>query len=258
MFYKFVGGDDAAVADVLDKVLAGSIKFTSAAQFNDPFEFKFSSIAPTREVFDDWHARHDPDRSTEELEEGWRSFSGPAADWNTAYAPRLNLLSTLFVLCLAQRWDSHLMWAHYTSAHRGFAVEYHPTILDEISKHPDFFDANQITYQGEPPALRWFHGSREDMLGPLLFTKAEDWSYEQEYRLVIAGDAGDALFTTIAPGFVAGIILGPRAPAALRARAIAAQSLRPDLRLRQITAAAGYEMKLVDIEAGVVRATHIL
>jgi hypothetical protein len=39
----------------MDKMLAGSLKFTSALHFNDPFEFKFESVAPTREAFDRWH-----------------------------------------------------------------------------------------------------------------------------------------------------------------------------------------------------------
>lgn len=50
MFYKFVGGDEPALLDIFDKAVEnGSLKFTSALGFNDPFEFKFNSIAPTHE-----------------------------------------------------------------------------------------------------------------------------------------------------------------------------------------------------------------
>ncbi|MFZ5700998.1 MULTISPECIES: hypothetical protein [Pseudomonadota] len=60
MFYKFVGGDEPALLDIFDKAVEnGSLKFTSALGFNDPFEFKFNSIAPTREAFDAWHKRGD-------------------------------------------------------------------------------------------------------------------------------------------------------------------------------------------------------
>ena len=56
MFYKFVGGDEPALLDIFEKAVSnGSLKFTSALDFNDPFEFKFNSVAPTREVFDLWH-----------------------------------------------------------------------------------------------------------------------------------------------------------------------------------------------------------
>jgi hypothetical protein len=57
MFYKFVGGDDAALLDVFDKAVAGgSFKFGAAWDFNDPFEFKFGAIPPSsRQVFEAWH-----------------------------------------------------------------------------------------------------------------------------------------------------------------------------------------------------------
>lgn len=56
MFYKFVGATEDALLDVFDKaVVQGSIKLGSATTFNDPFEFKFTSVAPTRDMFDVWH-----------------------------------------------------------------------------------------------------------------------------------------------------------------------------------------------------------
>lgn len=45
-------------------MLAGSLKFTSALHFNDPFEFKFESVAPTREAFDRWHVEKKIRRET--------------------------------------------------------------------------------------------------------------------------------------------------------------------------------------------------
>ena len=42
MFYKFMGGSDEDLVAVFDHaVVNGSLKFTSGARFNDPFEFKF-------------------------------------------------------------------------------------------------------------------------------------------------------------------------------------------------------------------------
>ena len=56
---------------------------------------------------------------------------------------------------------------------------------------------------------------------------------------------------------VVDIIPGPHALAALRVRD-RAQSLLPNLSVRQIAATADFEMKLVDVEAGEALATHIL
>ncbi|MEO9229916.1 MAG: DUF2971 domain-containing protein [Devosia sp.] len=259
MFYKFVGGeDDAALLDVMDKVLAGSIKFTSAAHFNDPFEFKFDAVAPTREAFDAWHREHDPARSPDELENAWKSSSGPAADWNTSYAPRANILRGLFVLCLTEKWDSHLMWAHYASSHRGFAVTYATGVVEALERLPEFEGKGHVAYRTQPPPLRWFQDAPEDMLGPILFSKSGAWSYEEEFRVILSGDPETAIFKTVDPNLVTGVVLGPRSPASLIAKALAARKARPDLTVQQITAGPGYAMALVEVDDGVRRAGHIL
>jgi hypothetical protein len=51
MFYKFVGAAGDAVLNVFDKAVEqGSIKWSSATAFNDPFAFKFTFVAPTRDI----------------------------------------------------------------------------------------------------------------------------------------------------------------------------------------------------------------
>lgn len=258
MFYKFVGGDDETILGVLDRVVEGSLKLSAALHFNDPFEFKFTSVPPTREAFDAWHRENDPGRSATELEDAWASFSGPASHWNTTYSPRLDLLCGIFVLCLTRRWDSHLMWAHYASAHRGFAVTYSDGLLDAVSEDEGFVGCVDVTYQDEPPELRWFQCSRSEMLEPVLSTKSTEWAYERELRVCLAGDRAPALYRTVDPSVVTGIILGPRAPEALRARALAAQAANPSLEVKQVSAGKRYEMTLVNVEANVRRATHVL
>ncbi|NJR80264.1 DUF2971 domain-containing protein [Sphingomonas corticis] len=258
MLHKFVGGDDAAILDVMDKVLTGSLKFASAAHFNDPFEFKFKSVAPSRDRFDAWHRQHHPERSAAELENAWAAFAGPAADWNTSYAPRANVLSRLFVLCLVERWDSHLMWSHYTNAHRGFAVVYKPEVIDTLAASADHVGSGHVSYRAEPPELRWFEASPGEMLGPILFTKPTAWSYEKELRIVRAGEPAGAIFVTVDPSLISGVILGARAPASLIAKAIAARRSRPDLRVQQVSSGGGYDLTLVEVDENLKRANHIL
>jgi hypothetical protein len=62
----------------------------------------------------------------------------------------------MFVMCLARRWDSHLMWAHYASAHRGFAAAYDDGLTDMLSVDADFVGNGDVTYLEEPRATRWF------------------------------------------------------------------------------------------------------
>ncbi len=260
MFYKFVGGDEPTLLDIFEKAVSnGSLKFTSALNFNDPFEFKFHSVAPTREAFDLWHKVHDPDRSTEELKHGWASFSGQA-DWSTSFVPRHNLLSQAYVLCLTRRWDSHLMWAHYAHNHEGFAIIYRPEILAAVRLLPDHGGTGDVLYQDQLPDLKWFQGSHEDMLGPILFTKSAEWTYEREFRLILSGPPGmPALYPAIDPNLVAGVILGTRCPPAVASAALAWQLSRPEFLVQKVTSTSGsYALETYDMDPNISQYGHML
>ncbi|WP_032992393.1 DUF2971 domain-containing protein [Rhizobium leguminosarum] len=244
MYYKFVGGGPETLYAVFDKaVVGGSLKFNSASSFNDPYEFKFVSRAPTRPEFDAWHAMYDSSRSATELSHAWEAFSGPAAHWNTTVVPRMNLLESFYVLCLAKRWDSHLMWAHYTSAHQGFAIRYRPEIVDALRSLDGFESDSDVAYSDAVPELRWFN-SHPAEARLILFTKSREWRYEEEYRVVLHGDARQAaIFRSVSSSFIDGVIFGTRAPTALIEAALTLQETRPEFQVEQVTSkASGYEM----------------
>lgn len=241
MFYKFMGGDEAALLEVFDlAVTGGSIRFGSTLRMNDPFEFKFTSIAPSREDFDRWHATYEPERSAEELENAWSSFEGPTAQFNTAFWPRARLLGSLYVLCLTQRWNSHLMWSHYASDHRGFVVCYKPELVDVLRREDEVEAWGNVQYCDDVPQLKWFATTKEEMLGPLLSSKSREWSYEGEYRVLMHGPAGDlATFAKIDPALISGVILGSRASESLIQKAFAEQQRRPGFTVEQLGSTGG-------------------
>jgi hypothetical protein len=47
------------------------------------------------------------------------------------------------------------------------------------------------------------------MLGTALFAKSSDWSYEEEFRLVMCADPAPAIYRIGDPGLEKGVILGP-------------------------------------------------
>ncbi len=242
MLYKFVGGDDHALVEIFDKAVAeGGLKFGAAWAFNDPFEFKFTSVAPaSREAFDAWHLIHAPDKTPQQLDNAWDAFAGGSADWNTQMLPRIHLLGSTYVLCLAQRWDSHLMWAHYARSHRGFAIRYKAEVLDELSGLEGYVGKGPVVYRDEVPRLHWFDGDPNESMGPIIGTKSSEWAYEQEYRVVLSGPPQeDALYRTVRPELIDGVILGARAPEPLIRRAIDLRRLRPDFSVDQARSRAG-------------------
>lgn len=241
MLYKFVGGTKNTLLDVFDKaVVEGSIKLSSAARFNDPFEFKFTSVAPSREMYDDWHRTHGSSLSPDQLENGWESLTGAQADWNSNTVPRVNLLRNLYVLCFAQRWNNHLMWAHYADMHRGFAICYKPEILAALECSQDFQMHGNVIYRNAVPELRWCSAPPQELVPPVLLTKSSHWKYEAEHRVVFSGPPEkDALYRTVDPYLIAGVILGNRVSEELIQKALAVRVARPDFTVDLVSSAPG-------------------
>lgn len=144
--YKFVGMPDPKKPEdllwIFDAIFVeGSMKFGAALNFNDPFEFKFSAQVPASlQLLEAWHATHAPERSPEERLNAWRNLQGNdgPAKWRAQVEPRLQLLSQSYVLCLAQVWDSPLLWAHYASMHNGFCAILDHAALTAYARHPDY------------------------------------------------------------------------------------------------------------------------
>lgn len=250
MFYKFMGGSDEALLEVFDKAVSGgSLKFGGVAAFNDPFEFKFASVPPTREAFDAWHAAQDHGKTPEQIEWAWESFSGPGADWTTGLEPRLNMLSHAYVLCLARRWDSHLMWSHYTNAHRGFAIVYKPDLERELAALQGFLGQGDVTYGASVPKLHWFDPATPEPIGTVIGAKLDVWSYEEEYRVALVGDPGQtALFRRIDPALIEGVILGARASRELVTRAKELRAARAGFSVRQVSSLAeSYDLRAPEV-----------
>lgn len=89
------------------------------------------------------------------------------------------------VLPLSGRWDSVLMWSHYANNHKGFCVGFKEEPLRNSTLFsgggPVYYDPNdkfpEISpkYSGDETLKRMYTQTH---------TKAHDWTYEQEYRLI--------------------------------------------------------------------------
>ncbi|MBY6900205.1 DUF2971 domain-containing protein [Clostridium botulinum] len=84
----------------------------------------------------------------------------------------------IYVSCLSERNDSILMWSHYANKHRGICIEYN---------FKDFYDKCKTIF----PVI--YTNRFEDHITvvgqenkSILFaiTKAEDWRYEKEWRVI--------------------------------------------------------------------------
>ena len=97
-----------------------------------------------------------------------------------------NINSGLGILSLSRRWNSSLMWSHYTSSYSGFCVGFN-------SLH-DYFKGDGSSLGNRSKLLSVRYSEKRVVVPPgdfteedirdILLTKSKDWEYEQEERLI--------------------------------------------------------------------------
>ncbi len=98
------------------------------------------------------------------------------------------LMSERRIYCVTPHPDSTLMWSHYAENHRGFCLEFG-------TDNPLFCMALEVLYQSDYPV--WtphdFQYQQKRAI-EMILTKAQDWHYENEFRLIsvwnVNADAG--------------------------------------------------------------------
>lgn len=113
----------------------------------------------------------------------------------------------LGVLCLTEDPISVLMWSHYADKHKGVCIGFSRV---EKSQLADDDACNPIIYSDVYPSPRFSQIYRGDgsLTKDVLYSKARDWSYEKEWRMM--SDKGD--FHASIPGPISRVILGCRFP----------------------------------------------
>lgn len=97
------------------------------------------------------------------------------------------------VFCSTTDNNNLLMWAHYADHHRGAVIEYTPN----VEKDSVFLASKPVQYSKERPlpykdASAMIDGlvmnpdeAIKDIVDRLVYTKSDEWQYEQEYRLFV-------------------------------------------------------------------------
>jgi hypothetical protein len=108
---------------------------------------------------------------------------------------KIALNSKIGILSLSRRWDSALMWSHYTNSHTGFCVGFmkdHPVFKHRGNPVDPTRRMNPVQYSNQRIPVSLTPGKPIDM--KVIYTKSTDWSYEQEERLVaVLSDADNRL-----------------------------------------------------------------
>lgn len=149
-----------------------NLQFTNATQLNDPFDchpklLDYSNVP--KQKLKGWIP-----------EEWWRK-----KEENDA----LNLRNETWLCSLSKVNDSILMWAHYCYNHKGVCIgldmdkvrESFPPLFGQLYLEPFVLEVQYHNIIERPNAYR----SAQDIFRYQWQTKAKEWEYEQEVRLVM-------------------------------------------------------------------------
>ena len=110
------------------------------------------------------------------------------------------------IFCLTEFCDSILMWSHYANNHKGICLAFDMTIPEDA-----FNLAGKVKYSDNYPSIKDLSSAHfEKNTKNTVFTKAKEWEYEEERRILRPpqiGGAGDYLLNK---NNIKGVILGAK------------------------------------------------
>lgn len=163
----------------------------------------------------------------------------------------------LRILCLTES-PSHLaMWFHYADQYKGIVLEFR--CIDELDSA--FLIAQPVTYPEEKPQVYSADGWAEllslqiDVALNRIFeisthTKAPDWSYESEWRIVsFKRPTDDGLFTDYKfdARELAGIYLGPMIADEDRSGLLSLAAEYPEIRIYEVSLGMSRELLFKEV-----------
>ena len=208
--------------DTLRSLAESKLWFSNLSGYNDPFE---GAVLPTirgtphdfrllidralkREAAiigaaDAAHRREQKLRTLETVSSSSKTFEAFLDKLDNQFRESRSVLTnTAGILSLSERNDSILMWSHYAESHRGFCLEMN---VHEDDRYSPF--CYPVRYQANYPLFDHFSTSSEERLQLMLLTKAKEWSYEKEWRILSTERFGLKSFRS---SLVKGLIIGHR------------------------------------------------
>ena len=187
ILYKYVTSD--RVLTCIPEVGDGTLRATQPAALNDPFE---CAVVPMYVIRDEEEENCELAKVLTEINENKPVNNGDVRRARTQYGSLFTRqlvteqLSTRFGIVSFTIDPFHsLMWSHYTGDGSGFAIGYD---LAELSKLTNLEGGLRgVRYGDRPPPIRGPNVlvSPDSNLPILLSYKSVDWSYENEWRLIV-------------------------------------------------------------------------
>ena len=175
MLYKHT-----SISDNLKKSLKNAeLWFADPTSFNDPFDCQINDQTKwTDELIKDYVSytsklnaeKINPIDIVKANKDNPGSF---AKHFTTTFKKNL---AKIGVTCFLSSPDNLLLWAHYSSSHKGICLKF------DITKDPDFFALTfAVKYSKDYPVFDYLT-ERHDLVNKAILTKSYHWEYEAEIR----------------------------------------------------------------------------
>ncbi len=191
--------------------------FASPRDFNDPFDSKAhftarATAADIRRKYEQLLKTRRPELSRKDRRNK-AAIDVKGVDRAT-FITRLTTdvqakIDRLGILSLAATDNSLLLWSHYAAGHTGLCLKFRG---DDGA--PLFGRAQAVEYSNTYPQVDPVLDSSDRLVDALLLTKAQEWAYEEEWR-IIDHQTGSGL-KTFPSDCLVGVILGAAMPDADR------------------------------------------
>lgn len=130
------------------------------------------------------------------------------------------------ILCLCANHRNILMWSHYAQNHEGFVVGFeseHDFFGHRNNEPEEIGELRRIKYGTKRPSIHVDAINDIDALTPdFLFSKSQDWNYEQEWRIIRFLNCADKIrekdiyLFKVPPTAIRQIIFGSKASDSLK------------------------------------------
>jgi Protein of unknown function (DUF2971) len=198
------------------------IYFPSPNDFNDPFDCFLMlryDLLPDKEKklkYEEFYRSSHPDASTSEVQlhiKRWERLKLIETNYLLSNSEKMlrDNNERIGILSLTKTKTPILLWSHYANSHKGFAVGFDSKMLIENILYSFNFihiDARytDVDYSTDYPII--IPSKTNDIETKLkpLSTKSKEWSYEQEYRIILFDGPRERL--KLKPNVFSEIILG--------------------------------------------------
>ncbi|MGY3856846.1 DUF2971 domain-containing protein [Aeromonas intestinalis] len=181
--YKYIPFNEGS----LKVITEGTIKFTMALDFNDPYDClpivherrqdTESEIFKTK--FNEQSVGLSPAQKIKLKERMKGKFSGSvrSGEYYNTFLKRIGVLS------LSRQYDNTLMWSHYADYHKGFLVGFRYSIPEDLVENDADLDykniiPRKVIYSSDRPV----YDVNSQFKTEVLLNKNEVWKYEEEER----------------------------------------------------------------------------